>query len=261
MESIESKRIKSLIKNFIKRRGFHHIDLAKALKVSLPTARRILSKDDLSVSRIVAICDWLGISFFDLMELAKQEGLTREEDFTEQQEDFFASFPQYYSYFRCLGQGLSPKEIEAKYHISKRSSEKYLTELEILGLISRSQVDRQKLNVKWPIYWRFPGKLQANFGRSLFSGLIDKLIAKTSDTLNQVKFGKTYFFLLDSPQLRQSTYEAYVKEARSLQRKYTAISHFECQTEDPANLRQCAALFGIDQIDCFASALGEVTEL
>lgn len=67
------QRIKFTIKGLLKKQGANYEKLADELGVSLPTVRRLLTSDSLSVERLSKICDFLKITFPELIQLSFRE--------------------------------------------------------------------------------------------------------------------------------------------------------------------------------------------
>jgi len=255
-DSLESQRLKSAVKALLKQGGHRYEDLAAVLGVSLPTVRRILTKDDLSVDRMAQICRWLGITFKELVELAEKERATLT-TLTEEQEHFFAAFPRVYAYLRCLGAGMTPTQIEGRFGLLKTSSHRYLADLSALGLIEEDRAGAVRLLIPWPASWRFPGPLQATFGSQLFRTTVDHLEEQAANPALKADYGKTFFFFLDLLRLTPPTYKEYVREMVELFRKYTTLGRFEAKTRSSAELVPCAAILGIDRWDAMAAVLGD----
>lgn len=258
-DTVEGRQIKAAIKQLIKKGGHTYADLAKALGVSLPTVRRYLSKDDLSVDTLVAIADWLGLSFVELVKMAEQQRHLPT-FLTLAQEEYFAAFPHFYTYLRFLGGGMSPAEIETKFHLTPKTTERYLVELEQLELVSRAD-GRVRLRVAWPAHWNFPGPLQKKYAPAIYRTAVDRLTAKSAAPEHKPDYGKEFFFMMDSLLLRESTYGEYVKEIVALYQKYNTIGRHESRVAERKELRLCSSLLGIDQIDPLTETMGTVKNL
>jgi hypothetical protein len=69
---------------------------------------------------------------------------------TEEQENYFASFPDAYTYLRYLGRGMTPEEIESQFNISPKATKWYLTELKTLDVVEVSASRKARLKISWP---------------------------------------------------------------------------------------------------------------
>ena len=63
--SLEYRSIVSILKTALKERGITYADVASHLGVSEQTIKRLFTSQDGPVGRLVEICDFIGISFFE----------------------------------------------------------------------------------------------------------------------------------------------------------------------------------------------------
>ncbi len=131
------EKIRIILKKALKVKGLTYEDLAVAMNVSLPTVKRMLTKEDLSLSRLFAICEIAGVSFGELSQLVDESVRAEENDFTVEQEEFFAKHPHYLSFLTELSMKKTPAEIQKERNLTARSLQMYLTKLEVLNLVKR----------------------------------------------------------------------------------------------------------------------------
>ncbi len=260
MSTHESRFIKNVLKDLMGRQGRNYAELAAALGVSLPTVRRILSKEDITLERLLAICAWLGVSLLDVANMARRWDV-QPTLMSREQEAFFVRFPRFYTYLRYLGRGLSPQDIAARQGLSAKSTERYLTELSVLELIEVAADGRVRLLITWPAHWSFPGPLEEAFARRANTGVIDHLLAKATHAGEGPKNGSDYFFMTDSTMLPPDAYAECVREMGELFRKYNAISRLESKSRRDPHQPVTSVLLGIDHFDAMTAAMGDVTEL
>ncbi|MDX9730767.1 MAG: helix-turn-helix transcriptional regulator [Bdellovibrionales bacterium] len=134
MIEVQSQRIKTALKTQLKKKQMTYEDLAKHLKVSVPTVKRYLGAEEITVGRLLEICELLDLSLEQLAKIA-EIGENKDERFTEEQEKFFAKNPNYFAYFLKICEGLSPVQIAEKYGLNRRSTDKYLIGLENQGTV------------------------------------------------------------------------------------------------------------------------------
>jgi transcriptional regulator with XRE-family HTH domain len=212
---LETERLVATLKQLMKKQGYRYQDLAAALKLSLPTVKRVLSGADISLERLLAICGWLGISLSDLVEMSKssEAELFR---FTEDQEKFFSSNPSYLAYLYSLYSGkLSPSEIQRKYNLSPVSTRKYLRQLEKLGLIELLTPDRVRVLIRGVITWDDRGVLGRTFSTRMIRQLCERAISSDSKHLHTILMGWT---------LTEENYQEMKKEFSDLAAKYRQVS-------------------------------------
>lgn len=93
------ERIKSTIKQLLKKQGANYKKLASELGVSLPTVRRLLTSDSLSIERLSTICDFLKITFPELIQISFHEQ-KETEPLSEELEEIFVKHPDMYTVLR-----------------------------------------------------------------------------------------------------------------------------------------------------------------
>jgi len=127
------------LRQAIKASGRKYRDLAVAAGVSERTVKRFLSgQQDVSISRLVDLCNVLNVDFFDLMKQAETPSSRPTFTLSERQEQYLLDHPQHYTYLLLLHEGLTPRDIMAKYQLTSRSNERYLRELEAQGFLERT---------------------------------------------------------------------------------------------------------------------------
>lgn len=153
MGKVSSSDLKQAIKLVMKQQAKSYEDLAQQLDISLVSVKRIMSKEELNMSRFVEICNWLEISLSDLEKIARYEQANQKNCFTEKQEDFLAKNPQYLSFLFNLYTDETPEKIQKKFGLSKKSLDLYLLRLEKHDLI------KMKAGLYKPTYPEFPSPI------------------------------------------------------------------------------------------------------
>lgn len=171
------EKVKVAIKQVMKTRKLTFKDLADILDCSLPTAKRILNQEELSLSRLAKIMDWLEISLKELERLM-QTVENNNIPFNETQDAFLAKNPKFFSYLIQLRSGETPESIERKFGLSRASTDRYLVKLEQLDLIRVTGAGKIRIPVPTPTAFAPQGKL----ARCYFNRVID----------NGARYFKTY---------------------------------------------------------------------
>lgn len=143
----EYRQIAAALQRVIKGRKITYEELGKRLGISSRTVKRIIKGDDYSISKLAEVCDCIGIRFFDLMQLAHEE---KEESFqlTKEQEEFFASSPQHYKFLTELIRKKKLQEIRDQNNITRKDTDRYLRDLEKMGILERLPGEDYKLKVR-----------------------------------------------------------------------------------------------------------------
>ena len=148
------------LKQVLKAQGLRYKDLAEKMKTSEPTIKRLFAEQDCKLSRLMEVCEAVGISFTDLVELAAQQTICPTE-LSLETEQALASKLGLMSFFMLLVSEFDIDFILEKNHLSKQDGYLYLRELEKLGLIRLRQDDSYYFLVNRPIRWRLDGPLHS----------------------------------------------------------------------------------------------------
>ncbi|NRB39753.1 MAG: hypothetical protein HRU20_15020 [Pseudomonadales bacterium] len=145
------KRCLSLIKDEVKTQGDTYQQLADKLEVSLLTVKRQLNAGEISMSKLLALCDAVGLDFIDVWNTIEQQE-NRNNVFTQEQDLAFYQNPALYTYFKALFHfQQTPKDIENISAISPASTEAYMNKLQDIGIIKRTDDQYFKFLVTLPI--------------------------------------------------------------------------------------------------------------
>jgi transcriptional regulator with XRE-family HTH domain len=219
----ENYRIREALKALLKQRKISYIDLAAKLNVSLATVKRFLNREDLSLDRLLAICDEMDLKLEELMnEVRARE--TREAEkvyLTPEQEEFLVHDVRYFSYWNLLRNGRSPESIAKEFKLSSKSQEKYLRELEKMELVTvlpsgkvRAKQVSTPLNPGGPLYAKYLRKTTA-----AFTDYIVDNAAQPQKLRRGLEEGSIHLDMSDYP-LRKETFKQFAQEQKELTRKY-----------------------------------------
>ncbi len=129
------KSILIVLKGQLKAKGFTYADLAMYLEVSEVTVKRILTGRSLSLRSIMAICDFLNITFLDMASLAKMQSGHEVYVLNSEQDKFFAANPHCYIIFINLYRRTSVEKVMADWNLTEKSFFNLLRTFEKLKLI------------------------------------------------------------------------------------------------------------------------------
>jgi DNA-binding MarR family transcriptional regulator len=178
----EARQIVTVIRTLMKRRGLLYKDLAEVLDVSLPTVKRLMTDCDMSLDRLLRVCDWLELTVHQLFAMVSETAGTTGR-FTEEQEKFFAENPEFLAYFWVLHAGRKkPGEIEKTFSLTKYSTHRYLQALEEIGLIERMSEERIKIKLTASaIVWDDRGTLGRMYTRHFLNEMTKRAIKQLDE--------------------------------------------------------------------------------
>lgn len=239
MTDFKSQQIKHSIKTLLKKKGITYEAVAESLGCSVPTVKRILGPEELSLTRLLELCEIVEIDLTDLAELTKDNSIA-EEKFTADQQQFLAKNPSYLSYLLRLYDGESPKQIAEKFKLTQRSTDKYLIALEKRDLIRVT--GRQKVK---PAYKRLPafsdGPLGTLYFEAFIGGVAKFFIEVIKDGFRRKQAGlKTEDskskFNLNTVKITRASYEQWIVEQERVRREFDRLAEFDEKTRAPSEL-------------------------
>lgn len=174
-----------LVKARAKANGQTQADLAKRLRVSLPTIKRWYQGEFSTLGNLKLLCDEVGLTLTEVFEAAEKPR-TLNFQYTIEQESFFADHPEYLAYFDLLLSGHSPANIQKTYSLEPKLATRILSKLEKLRLIDWLPSDKIKLLVTGEPVWRKNGPLSKKLSPENL-----RTFLQTAD------HSKTHFFLHD----------------------------------------------------------------
>jgi hypothetical protein len=208
--SVLRKRMKSL--------KYTYSDAALVLGVSLPSVKRFFTSEDVPLARVLRLAEWLELSLQDIADLVKQSELSSH-TFTIAQEEFLAKNPSHLAFLLALyQQNKTPEEIAEKYKLSGYSTQRYLNELEKLGLIAQRAKGKINFFINGALSWEVNGPLAKAFTSKLVQSLSDRVLQQLETN------SKDAFLIIRGATLSDDAYGDFKREALELSRKYELIS-------------------------------------
>ncbi len=148
------------LKQVLKAQGVRYKDLAELMNTSEPTIKRLFAEQDCKLSRLMDVCDAIGISFTELVELAAKQPVTPTK-LSIDTEKALASRPGLMSFFMLLVSEFDVDSITRTNNLNSNDVYRYLRELEKLELIRLRADDSYYFLVNRPIQWRLDGPLHS----------------------------------------------------------------------------------------------------
>ena len=220
MHAFNSRQLFDSLKQVLRSRGITYRELASKVSFSESTIKNIFHDGNASIERVVELCEAVGITFPDLVNLANEEAASTF-SFSLEQEQFFAEHPQYYYYFRdCFFEGKSPEVIAEHYHLSPASTLKYLLRLEKLGLLELPPENRVRFKVYGKLRWLQGGPWM----RRRYPEYLDELTRLLLDHLDDARY---YTSMVGHFKVSQETYDEFRREAEQLLERYTDLAFRE----------------------------------
>ncbi len=153
MTQLNIKNLIANVKELLRKREMTYSDLAKEIGMSESGVQKVFSGDDISMSRLLQICDAVGVSLGAIVDQA--ETLTSNEiNFDSEQEKFFLDNPNFFDFYWALSSNqFNPAVVQEKYGLDDLSLQKYLLKLDKLGVIELHENNRIKFEKVNASYW------------------------------------------------------------------------------------------------------------
>ncbi|MGJ8611446.1 MAG: helix-turn-helix domain-containing protein [Octadecabacter sp.] len=169
-------RIFETLKTVLRARKITYAELARMLGTSEPTIKRVFAARDDKLSRIVEICDALGLSLEDVVAQAKRTKVTPI-SLGDRIEAQLADDPSLFHFFILLHDGMPDQEIARQFDLGTDGTLRLGQKLERLGLAEVQTNGRIRMCLEHPIQFRRDGplhraliKLNLDFVRGVFLG-------------------------------------------------------------------------------------------
>lgn len=150
------------IKKELKAAQMTYADLAAALGLAESSVKRMLSKGDMSLARVDAICRALKLDFAELARrVADAQPLLTE--LTAEQEHSVVSDKKLLLVAICVLSQWTLEQMSASYRLSEAECVKYLAQLDRLGIIELRPLNRYRLKLAKTFRWRPHGAVMNYF--------------------------------------------------------------------------------------------------
>jgi transcriptional regulator with XRE-family HTH domain len=143
------------LKRSLKERGLTYAQVARHLKLSLPSVKRLFSTADFSLERLDQVCELLGLEPTQLFEQMREREapVTR---LTAAQEREIVADPRLFLMAWLILNRWRIEEIVQAFKFTEREAQKYLIKLDRLKLIELQPGNRARLRVNPNLSWQ-PG--------------------------------------------------------------------------------------------------------
>lgn len=157
-----SKELVLAIKKELKSSQMTYADLAAAMDMAESSVKRMLAKGDMSLSRIDAICQAMGLDFADLARrVADQQPMMAQ--LTLEQERVVVADKKLLLVAVNAMSLWTLEQMVAAYQISEAECIKYLAQLDRLGILELRPLNRYRLKLAKTFKWRANGPVMQFF--------------------------------------------------------------------------------------------------
>lgn len=169
----QTSQITKTLKRCLRAKGLTYRELADALKLSESSVKRLFSTQTFSLHRLEEICRFLGMSVYELSQIAAAHDDKGASELSEQQETALAAEPLLLSYFYLLLIGWTPNRIGRRLDLDEPGQQLCLTRLARLGLIDLMTGKKVRLLKDARIQWRAGGPIRSRYEQRVKNEFID----------------------------------------------------------------------------------------
>ncbi|PAT39841.1 helix-turn-helix transcriptional regulator [Vandammella animalimorsus] len=152
----------SVIKQELKANRMTYADLAQALEMAESSVKRMLSRGEMPLSRIDAICRALGTDFAELARRVVDQQPELAQLSVEQERAVVADKKLLLVAVNAMSLW-SVEQMVAAYHLSEAECVKYLAQLDRLGILELRPMNRYRLKLAKTFKWRPNGPVMQFF--------------------------------------------------------------------------------------------------
>ncbi len=152
--------------------------LAERIGMSESGVKKLLTGDDISLSRLQQICDAIGVSLVDVIEASRHEAI-RDVELSHDQQCYFLDHPATFAFFwRLFVERRSVAEIKRRDGLSNAQARRHLSALSRLGLLELGAGDRIRLRDDDLVRWSDRGPLMDHLNQRWSVELVEECLAR-----------------------------------------------------------------------------------
>lgn len=155
----QKAQIVAELKRALRSTGHTYADVAKALKLSVASVKRLFSTEDLSLQRVDQICELVGLSLREILDRALERSDPTDQLTLAQESELIADPKLLFMIWLVLIR--TPfEEMVRDYKFTEREALQYLIRLDRLKVIELQPGNRVRLLVSRHFSWRPGGPVQ-----------------------------------------------------------------------------------------------------
>lgn len=158
----DSERLIKILKTELRRQNKTYADLAAVLNLSLASIKRLFTKGQFTLTRLEAVCQYLGKDMLQMMQAADEDRASLV-SLTLEQELALVSDEQLLCVAHSLLHRWTCDDIVSYYQIDERAVIRFMARLDSMGLIQTLSENRYRLLVSRAFQWLVDGPVQRFF--------------------------------------------------------------------------------------------------
>jgi transcriptional regulator with XRE-family HTH domain len=179
----QTVKLIDMLKKALKAHGVTYADIARHLKLSEASVKRLFSQRSFSLRRFDEICQLMGLEISDLVRMLNEEAATQISQLSLEQEQEVVADLELLLVAVCVLNRWAFEEIIDYFKLSEVDCIKHLTRLDKLRMIELLPNNRMKLLVSPRFKWRENGPIQQFFLEKLQSDFFSSRFDQSQEAL------------------------------------------------------------------------------
>jgi len=185
----QTRDLLNALKKCLRAKGLSYRDVARALKLSEASVKRIFSEQTFSLMRLEEVCRFLDMTIYDLARLTQQTANDQVTTLAVEQEQALADDPLILTYFYLMLTGRTPEAIAEEFGLDDRQQMMMLARLSRLKLVELYPNNNGRLLTGLRIRWRQDGPIRKMYARQVQQSFLDSAF-KGDDELFRFEMGE-----------------------------------------------------------------------
>lgn len=177
-------RIMTSLKAIMKSRQITYRDLARHIRLSEASVKRIFSRATLTLARLNQICQALEVSLSEVVRLASEQSADSPEPLTLEQENALAADPKLLACFYLLANGRTGRDVSAQLGVDERAVRRWMVRLDALRLIELRPKLRARTRAASVLAWRPDGPLRRLYENQIRQEFLQAAFARSGESLH-----------------------------------------------------------------------------
>jgi DNA-binding Xre family transcriptional regulator len=226
-------RIMTSLKAIMKSRQITYRDLARDIRLSEASVKRIFSRGTLTLARLNEICQALEVSLSEVVRLASEQSADTPEPLTLEQENALAADPKLLACFYLLANGRTGRDVSVQLGVDERAVRRWMVRLDTLRLIELRSKLRARTRAASVIAWRPDGPLRRLYENQIRQEFLQAAFSRSGEALH---------FL--SAELSDASCKVLLRKLERMAGEFRDLAELD-RTVPPKDKRSMAALLAV----------------
>lgn len=172
------------LKGLLKAKGYHYQALCEVLGLSEASVKRSMASESFTLQNLEKICQFLQISFEDLMKLARNKKV-EDHRFSWDDELHFTEHPKDFVIMYLLAARWEVSKIKKHYDFNDDYLKKACARLDRMGLVERFPGGKVRTKIFLPLAFISGGPIEQMYREQIKNHLLEKGVCNKEDELEE----------------------------------------------------------------------------